>query len=70
LIKVGTTVQKILVDDIRYVESEKRKNIIHMEKETLTYYGSMEELEQTLAAVQVPLCRVCEGVYEFFDGHK
>jgi DNA-binding LytR/AlgR family response regulator len=30
------------------VESEKRKNIIHLKNENLTYYGLMEDLEQTL----------------------
>jgi two-component system LytT family response regulator/two-component system response regulator LytT len=48
LIKVGTTTKKILMDDIEYVESEKRKNIIHLKNENLTYYGLMEDLEQTL----------------------
>jgi DNA-binding LytR/AlgR family response regulator len=36
------------MDDIEYVESEKRKNIIHLKNEDLTYYGLMEDLEQTL----------------------
>jgi two-component system LytT family response regulator/two-component system response regulator LytT len=48
LIKVGAATKKILIDDIEYVESEKRKNIIHLKNENLTYYGSMEDLEQTL----------------------
>jgi two-component system LytT family response regulator/two-component system response regulator LytT len=48
LIKVGTATRKIFIDDIEYVESEKRKNIIHLKNENLIYYGLMEDLEQTL----------------------
>jgi two-component system LytT family response regulator/two-component system response regulator LytT len=57
LIKVGTATRKIFIDDIEYVESEKRKNIIHLKNEKLIYYGSMEDLEQTLTK-------------EFFRIHK
>jgi two-component system LytT family response regulator/two-component system response regulator LytT len=48
LIKVGAATRKIFIDDIEYVESEKRKNIIHLKNENLIYYGLMEDLEQTL----------------------
>jgi two-component system LytT family response regulator/two-component system response regulator LytT len=49
LVKVGAATRKIVIDEIEYVESEKRKNVIHLENENLTCYGSMEDLEQTLA---------------------
>jgi two-component system LytT family response regulator/two-component system response regulator LytT len=52
-LKIGTASQKILIDDIEYVESQKRKKVIHLsgggKAGRLVWYGSMEELEQTLA---------------------
>jgi two-component system LytT family response regulator/two-component system response regulator LytT len=57
LVKFGAFAQKVLIDDIEYVESEKRKNIIHLKNENLTYYGAMRDLEQRLTR-------------EFFRIHK
>lgn len=48
LIKVGNISRTIITDDIRYIESEKRKNIIHLQDEEITYYGLLSELEQEL----------------------
>ncbi len=48
LIKVRGEVKRIQVDKILYIESEKRKNIIHLLNEKIVYYGSMEELEKEL----------------------
>lgn len=57
LIKIGAASRKICTDEIKYVESEKRKNIIHLIDENLTYYGLMGDLEQNLS-------------YGFFRIHK
>ena len=48
LIKQGSEVRKVQTDEILYVESEKRKNIVHMQGEEIVYYGSIGELEKEL----------------------
>jgi two-component system LytT family response regulator/two-component system response regulator LytT len=49
IIKVGTSSKKIYENDIKYVESEKRKNIIHLKDEELAYYGLISDLENELS---------------------
>lgn len=48
LIKTRGEVKRIPVDKILYIESEKRKNILHLPNEKIAYYGSMEELAKEL----------------------
>ncbi len=48
LIKTRGEVKRIPVDKILYIESEKRKNILHLPDEKIVYYGSMEELANEL----------------------
>lgn len=57
LVKTGNIFRKIITDEIRYIESEKRKNIIHLQDEKIAYYGLLSELEQELTK-------------EFFRIHK
>ena len=48
VVKFGDTVRRLTASDVIYVESEKRRNIIHCFRENITYYGSIEKLSEEL----------------------
>lgn len=57
LIKTGGETVNIKTDNIIYIESSGRKNIIHLKNESVEYYGSISELESRL-------------IFGFFRIHK
>lgn len=48
VVKVDGSYRKLEIRDILYAESDGRKVILHMKKETLKFYGKMDELEKKL----------------------
>lgn len=47
-VKIGSMARTIPQEEIRYVESQKRKNIIHLAQEQIICYGLIGDLEQEL----------------------
>ena len=48
LIRSNYELRKVEAMNILYAESDRRKNILHLKDETITYYGSISRLEKEL----------------------
>lgn len=48
MVKMGTNYKKVLLSQIFYGENNGRKIVLHTKKETLEFYGKMDDLEKQL----------------------